>query len=90
MVRESEGEFGREATETDGARVSWVRFLHVATSEGATDRYRRWRVSFGMAPSETSPDGLQILSLLALQSSVCMRCKLITQLLNYTNKCCIY
>ena len=62
MVRESEGEFGREATETDGARVSWVRFLHVATSEGATDRYRRWRVSFGMAPSETSPDGLQILS----------------------------
>ena len=62
MARESEGEFGREATETDGARVSWVRCAYVARSGGATDRYRRWRVSFSMAPSETSPDGLQILS----------------------------
>lgn len=62
MVREREGEFGREATETDGARVSWVRCIHVATSGGATESYRRWRVSFGMAPSKTSPDGLQILS----------------------------
>lgn len=56
------GEFGREATETDGARVSWVRCVHVARSAGASELYRRWRVSFGMAPSEPSPDGLQILS----------------------------